>query len=129
MVAVSRGPGRWQRALLDAVVEYEVVPVADVAETVVGREPTRAELVAIRRAAAQLARDGALRCTYLQRCQRCGAMNRVMVDQCLPPCRGSYGHALVVTPTTSTVAGPPGGWASQQGTPEWIAVPERLRRR
>lgn len=122
---MSRGPGRWQRALLDAVAEYDVVSVADVAESIVGREPTRSELVAIRRAAAELAKAGALRATYVQRCRRCGAMNLVMAGQCLPPCRGSYGHALVVTPITSTLAGPPRGWVSNTApTPEWISVPE-----
>lgn len=51
---VSRGPGRWQRALLAALDRRDPVLVADAVEDELGRVPTRAEMVAGRRAAHSL---------------------------------------------------------------------------
>jgi hypothetical protein len=69
---MSRGPGRWQRVLLDALAEFDVLPVLTVAYNTLGREPTRSELVAVRRAARTLAEAGTARALYLGQCPRCG---------------------------------------------------------
>jgi hypothetical protein len=58
---MSRGPGRWQRMLLAELDQNEVVPVREVIFTHLGRTPTRAEEVACRRAAHQLALSGQVR--------------------------------------------------------------------
>lgn len=57
---MSRGPGKWQRIIL-AIAEsigYErVVLAADVVPMVAGRQATKTEMVAIRRAIKRLAED------------------------------------------------------------------------
>jgi hypothetical protein len=55
---MSKGPGRWQRMLLDGLHEHpELDPVGYIAKQL-GRELTRSEQVAVRRAAATLASSG-----------------------------------------------------------------------
>ena len=68
---MSRGPGRWQRAILDALSEYEVGDVLTIAYNLLGRDPTRTEMVAARRAVRRLAEDGQVRAIYLGYCVRC----------------------------------------------------------
>ncbi len=63
---MSRGPGRWERALLEAVNEHpsvapsgrRYVHVRSWLRTFVGREPTPAELSAAHRAARSIVRKG-----------------------------------------------------------------------
>lgn len=63
---MSKGPGRWQRAILDAIqdAEYDLFPVQSIAYEHLDREPTRAELVACRRAVKTLAIAGKVRAVY-----------------------------------------------------------------
>ncbi len=51
---MSRGPGRWQRILLAHLDRCDPLLVADAVEDALGRQPTRVELVAARRAAHSL---------------------------------------------------------------------------
>jgi len=88
---VSRGFGRWQRSLLVAVEKYDVVPVADVGWDELGREPSRTEMVALRRAARTLAEGGQLLARYLICCDRCGELGVLF------RCCGHRGYVLVVT--------------------------------
>ena len=54
------GYGRWQRALLDAVNDHEVVGLVGAVDRHLGRHGTRSELTAARRAAGRLASGGRL---------------------------------------------------------------------
>jgi len=97
--AVSRGPGRWQRAILAALAEYDIVPVGDLCQAVLGRAPSRAELVAARRAAHSLADSGGLREIYPWHCDRCGTVLRSLWHDaavCGGRCGGRRAHLLAV---------------------------------
>lgn len=72
---MSRGPGRWQRAILDALSEYEVGDVLTIAYNFLDRDPSRAEMVAARRAVRRLAEDGQVRAIYLGCCVRCAELS------------------------------------------------------
>lgn len=63
---MSRGPGRWQRVVLDAIkdTDYEVFPILAIAYTHLGRAATRSEAVAARRAVKTLALAGKVRAIY-----------------------------------------------------------------
>jgi hypothetical protein len=63
---VSRGAGKWQRAILAAVAdtEYDINQIGVIVYNVLGREPTRPELVAARRAVKTLALAGKIRAVY-----------------------------------------------------------------
>jgi hypothetical protein len=63
---VSRGPGRWQRAILQAIedTEYEIFPVLNIAYHHLGRAATRSEAVAARRAVKALAIAGKIRAIH-----------------------------------------------------------------
>jgi hypothetical protein len=109
---VSRGPGRWQRLLLDALDEYEFVPVNTVVlnNTI---EATRIELVAARRAARALVESGRARAIYRSRCTSCYELD--------PPrfrCCGRVTHVLVLTPARSTAL----STLLPMVAPEWISV-------
>lgn len=61
---MSRGPGRWQRAILTAVetiTPEQVVGLTYIVRDEVGETPTRAEMVAARRAVKRLVEDGHIR--------------------------------------------------------------------
>lgn len=66
---MSRGPGRWQRLLLEALYEHPSVAPSGVRyvhpqdwlQRYLGREPTPAEVSAVYRAARSLARHGLAR--------------------------------------------------------------------
>jgi len=96
---MSRGPGRWQRALIAAVERHDLVPVATIAYNVLGRDPTRSEMVAVRRAARRLVEDGRARAIYLGSCLRCGELSpRWDCTSCRP--RSGCNRVLVLTPRT-----------------------------
>lgn len=76
---MSRGPGRWQRAILDALGEAEAVVVTN-------PDFTTAEQVAVRRAAHRLAADGRIVLTS----QRVGVVPRLVAYRAgatVPPTR------------------------------------------
>jgi hypothetical protein len=62
---VSRGPGRWQRLLLASLEESDLVVAVHVVYHHLGRSPTRAEMVAVRRAVRRLAERGEVRAIYV----------------------------------------------------------------
>jgi hypothetical protein len=64
---ISRGPGRWQRVILDALAQhtdYDIFGVYALVEEHLQRTPTRSELVAARRAVKTLAIAGKIRAIY-----------------------------------------------------------------
>lgn len=63
---MSRGPGRWQRVIIEALDQAggEVVIVNWACFEHLGREPSRAELVAIRRSVKLLAEQSALKAAF-----------------------------------------------------------------
>ncbi len=61
---MSRGPGRWQRVLLEGLARSSEVVVLYELHDHLERAPTRAELVAARRAARRLAETGQARAIY-----------------------------------------------------------------
>jgi len=93
---VSRGPGRWQRVILERVgTAPYVAAVQDiVADTVVN--PTRSNEVAARRAARLLKRDGRLGTGYLTMCSE---RNCVEMDSHGPACPGALTKYLFVAAT------------------------------
>lgn len=89
---MSRGPGRWQRALLDALEVDDVVVVNRVTAAVVGPDATRATHVAFRHAARRLAEEGRVRAFY----------------RMAPTADGRYlSYHLAVARPTSTAQGDP----------------------
>lgn len=60
---MSRGPGRWQRLLLEALEDHTLVPVSYVVYNNAD-SPTRSDHVAARRAARRLVKEGKARATY-----------------------------------------------------------------
>ena len=56
---------RWQQLLVDALAQHETVAVQTAVEEHLGRQPTRTERSASRRAAHRLARAGGVVITYL----------------------------------------------------------------
>jgi hypothetical protein len=115
---MSRGPGRWQRATLAALGEYDVVPITDLCDAVLGRPGERSELVAARRAAHRLADTDQLREIYPWYCWRCGTILRA-AGVC-PWCRTYPGSALAVTRDPVVMA------EDLRGTGHWSAIPGRL---
>jgi hypothetical protein len=63
---MSRGPGRWQQVLLEALEASEEVCVLWKACEYLGREPTRTEYSAVNRAAHTLAQQGQARTAYVR---------------------------------------------------------------
>lgn len=64
---MSRGPGRWQRVILDALSnqpEYDVFPLSVLVYEHLDRQPSRAETVSARRALKTLAVNGVVRAVY-----------------------------------------------------------------
>ncbi len=110
---MSRGPGRWQRHLLDALEEYELVVVVNLVSQVTGGSATRAEHVAARRAARTLAEAGRCRAVYMAGCTECGKL----VDSPMDRCCGRITHMLTVTvdPTVRSTLIP-------RNTPAWVSV-------
>lgn len=108
---MSRGPGRWQRAILAALDEYAHVPVIDLVYAEVAR-PDRKHMVAARRAAKRLAQDGHVRAIYARQCGECHA---TVLDP-LARCCGRLGYVLAVTrdPETRTMR--------PLNCPRWISV-------
>jgi hypothetical protein len=110
---MSRGPGRWQRLLLQLVSEYHFVPIIDVVESTTfeqGREATRADHVAARRAAKRIAEDGKARAIYLWRCNACGKITGGYF------CCGRLSYALALTKDPDLPS------ALLRNMPEWISV-------
>ena len=112
---MSRGPGRWQRVLLDLVESHDAVPVADAVHSELGREPTRSESVAARRAARLLAEQGKARAIYLGCCKRCGEYRTTW--HC-SACHCGCNIALVITKVTDTTIRS----LSPMRIPRWISV-------
>jgi hypothetical protein len=71
---VSRGPGRWQRAILDEL-NYRApyVVVDDLLRELVGDAPTRSQKVAFHRAALWLELNEVLERAYI--CRQCGTVD------------------------------------------------------
>jgi len=72
---MSRGPGRWQRVILDALrqhPDYDVFPLPGLVMEYLQREPKRAELVAARRALKTLAVGNIVRAVYRPRLDEAG---------------------------------------------------------
>lgn len=61
---MSRGPGRWQRVLLDALEQSPFIGVGGTVWAHLGRAATRSEEVAARRAAKRLVETGQARAIY-----------------------------------------------------------------
>jgi len=61
---MGRGPGLWQRVILDTLEDAEAVPTTAVAYAIRGN-PTRSDFVAVRRAARVLAEAGKVRAIYM----------------------------------------------------------------
>lgn len=101
---MSRGPGFWQRLLLDALEGTEAVSVSS-APWAASDSPTRSDFVAVRRAAATLAQAGKVRAIYRYLPTR---DERRMTPR------------LVVTRPDSTM---PGNVAKTRPTPEWVTDP------
>lgn len=89
---MSRGPGTWQRAILDSLEEHDVATVRDVASTVLGRPPTQSESTAVRRATYRLLKDGKVGALYLGLCSGCRKLS--MRFQCRI-CRTRTARVLV----------------------------------
>jgi hypothetical protein len=116
---VSRGPGRWQRAIHAALGEHDVVPIGDLCEAVLGRPPVRSELVAIRRAAHRLADTDQLREINPWYCYRCGTVLRQMETTCRI-CRRYPGAVLAVTRDPDVMS------PRLLGTHQATSIPARL---
>jgi len=88
---MSRGPGRWQSYLLQKSSQLsgrQVLIIQTAAEDMVQRIPSRAELVAARRAAWRLAEMGKVRTIYLGKCQECEQLyDDLQCAQCNRRCR------------------------------------------
>lgn len=65
---MGRGPGIWQRMLLDELRDFSYLAIREVIDT--GKVP-RAQAVAIRRAAHLLAQNGSARQVYWWYCPKC----------------------------------------------------------
>jgi len=65
---VSRGPGRWQLILLDAIQDerHSAILVDRIVEAALGRPGTHSERCAARRGVKSLALAGKLRCIYVR---------------------------------------------------------------
>ena len=61
---MSRGPGRWQQVLLDGLEHSPFIGVGGTLWAHLGREATRSEEVACRRAAQRLCETGQARAVY-----------------------------------------------------------------
>ncbi len=116
---MSRGPGHWQRALLAALDAHDVAPVARVAYNHLGREPSRPELVAVRRAARRLVEGGEARAIYLGQCRRCGELSETW--QC-PRCSAGCTWVLVLTRTDGIGAKIDSLATSHRRLPDWLSV-------
>ena len=113
---MSRGPGRWQRALLDGLAGRDLGAVGTLAHNHLGRAPTRAEMVAARRAARRLAEDGLVQALHLGACRRCGELSETWICQ---RCGGSCAQVLVIARLGLT------GIKSVvplNGVPQWVSV-------
>lgn len=114
---MSRGPGTWQRAILAALEQHDLGTVGTIAFNALGRDPTRSELVSIRRAARRLAEDGAIQALHLGQCRACGELSQRFV--CRVCGAGSVPVLVVVRPDldmkiTSVQA--------RNGLPTWVSV-------
>ncbi len=116
---MSRGPGRWQRALLAALDTHDVATVARVAYNHLGREPSRPELVAVRRAARRLVEGGEARAVYLGQCRRCEELSETW--QC-PRCSAGCTWVLVLTRTDGIGAKIDSLVTSHRRLPDWVSV-------
>lgn len=116
---MSRGPGRWQRALLEALDTHPIALVGRVTYNHLGREPTRSELVATRRAARRLVEDGKARAIYLGQCRHCQEMSGTW--QC-PECRAGCTWVLALTRTEGIGAKIESLVTSHRRLPAWLSV-------
>lgn len=98
---MSRGPGRWQRVLIDLLDTHEAFSVADAVRATTSN-PTRSDLVAARRAARSLVEAGKARAVYVY----------------LPTADGArQTPQLVLTGTESSLQS---NAASSNGCPSWV---------
>lgn len=114
---MSRGLGIWQRAILTALEQYDLGPVGTIAFNALGRDPTRSELVSIRRAARRLAEDGTILALHLGQCRACGELStrfvcRVCSAGCVP--------VLVVVRPDLDLKLP--SVQARNGLPPWVSV-------
>ncbi len=82
---MSRGPGRWQRAILDALTASEWILLCDVLPP----GPTRAQLLACRRAANRLEAQGLVQTR---------ALTRRLVRGLTPEQRKQVGETILLRP-------------------------------
>jgi hypothetical protein len=114
---MSRGPGRWQRALLDDLDGHDLGAVGTLVHNHLGRPPTRSEMVAARRAARRLAEDGLVQALHLAECRSCGALSEIWI--CPQHCPGGCAQTLVIARPDMT------GISSVMplnGLPRWVSV-------
>jgi hypothetical protein len=112
---MSRGPGTWQRAILDITGDGLATTVrAVVLDTVA--QPTRGDYVSARRATKTLALAGRVSAVYLHACPSCGALHRTQPHRCCASIRPMLG----ITPAGShppSLAPPP-----VSPVPDWISA-------
>jgi hypothetical protein len=118
---VSRGPGRWQRLLLDHLAEYDLVPVRVVVNNAVWPDAlSRADMVSARRAAHKLVATGRAKAEYLLRCDDCDDLWNYIIptvsiipgepppthgaEAPCPACRGRRRRVLVLVSAASVQA-------------------------
>jgi len=95
---VSRGPGRWQRVILDRLRHEHVICVNDVVVANV-LNPSRADFVAARRGAATLASAGRVGTGRITLCSDIGCRDGGG-DGHRPLCRGAFTEYLFVATIT-----------------------------
>jgi hypothetical protein len=96
---MSRGPGRWQRAILNAVEEHGAVLVRQLVQAETGsRTPPRAAEVAALRAARTLPDSYGLALTWWHVCRRCLYPQTDHPYWCQNPrCSAKYGDLTTLT--------------------------------
>lgn len=113
---MSRGPGRWQRVLLDALEHHDLGTVGTIVENHLGRKPSREELVAARRAVRRLVEDGRIEALHLGECVDCGGLNEIWrCSHCGAGCREVLVVARLGMDGIRSVT-------SLGGLPAWVSV-------
>jgi hypothetical protein len=112
---MSRGPGSWQRALLNVTDGGLAMTVKAVVLDSVP-QPARSDYVSARRATRSLAEAGRLSAVYLSGCRGCGAVQRVQRPGCCASSRPLLGIAPIGTRPPS-LAPPPA-----HRPPSWITA-------
>lgn len=85
----------------------------------VGRDATRTEMVAVRRAARRLAEDGRARAIYLGQCRRCGELSERWVCRL---CGSGCAWVLVLTNPDGPGAAIKSLLTTHRHRPGWLSV-------